>query len=113
LWERTGRKNVLPWEWWLGDGAYVANNQMLAFHRKSKGGEFSGKNLEMNGIIAHYRSRIEHINHLMKAHQILKRINNLSITLLTAAYFVIAHTTNIHLHKHLRYESFGNWPHFN
>eukprot|EP00026_Physarum_polycephalum_P011249 Phypoly_transcript_11456.p1 GENE.Phypoly_transcript_11456~~Phypoly_transcript_11456.p1 ORF type:complete len:177 (+),score=4.07 Phypoly_transcript_11456:606-1136(+) len=112
IWSRTGAQKLLPWEWWLGDGAYVAEPQVLSPCRKPPSRELNERELELNAVISHYRARVEHTNHLMESHAILKGVFRAGISLLSDALFVIAHTTNMYIHKSLRYPTFGNWPHF-
>ncbi len=137
IWYRTARQKLLPWEQWIGDGAYIANAQFITPYRKPNNGVLSPDQVFVNDIISHYRARVEHINHLMEFHAVLQGMNihiivfNMTyvqefiyhsicytlgkfrggVGLLSDCYRVIAHTTNIHLRAHPRYPPFGSWPH--
>ncbi len=103
---------LLPWEWWLGDGAYIAEPQIVSLYRKPVGGALLPYQQVVNDIISHYRARVEHINHLIESHAIFKEAFCGGVDLLSDAFFVVVHTTNIHLCACPRYPSFGNWSHF-
>jgi hypothetical protein len=100
-----------PWEWWIGDGAYIANEQFLSPFRNPVNGQLPIHNLYVNAIISHYRARVEHINHLFEMHAVFAGRFRGGISLLSDSYFVIAHTTNIGLRRNWRYPAYGPWSH--
>jgi DDE superfamily endonuclease len=87
IWARTGGRKILSWEWWLGDGAYVAEPQVLSPCCKPKGRRLTARELELNAIISHYRARVKHVNHLMESHAILKNVFRGGLSLLIDAFF--------------------------
>jgi len=102
IWKRTGAKLLLPWEWWIGDGAYISQKQFLYPHRVPPNGSLTAEQILTNTIISHYRARVEHINHLFEQHGVFRGKFRGGIALLSSAFYVIAHTTNIELRKENR-----------
>lgn len=132
IWARTAKPYLLPWEWWIGDGAYpklniifplilllfyliidiyISQTQMLSPYRHPPHGNLTNDEEFVNMVIAHYRARVEHTNHLFERHGIFRGTFRGGIGLLSDAFYVIAHTTNIELCCHLRYPPFGPWDH--
>jgi hypothetical protein len=112
IWRRTGGQQLLDWEWWIGDGAYIAEPQVLSPCRKPPNGDFSEGALNINRIISHYRARVEHTNHLFESHAILQGAFRGGYDLLSDSYHVLANTINIHLRTHIRYPTYGEWAHY-
>lgn len=84
---------------------------MLAPYRVPPNGELSPDKIYVNSIIAHYRARVEHINHLFEQHGIFRGTFRGGVALMTDALYVIAHTTNIVLRSNPRYPEYGTWSH--
>jgi hypothetical protein len=106
-WRR--RAKILPWEYWLGDKAYVGCPEFLT--------EIKGKNLprsqvEYNLTIQHYRGRNEHlISEWKQARATLNTVWRGSFSLLAAIMKLSAHMCGlIERMRGPRYDCFGPWP---
>jgi len=100
-------------EWILGDGAYVAEAQILSPFRRSPNQSLTEEQLFFNLLISHYRARVEHINSLLKFHGIYQGNFRSSVDLLVIAVRIHLHFISVQLKMFPRYQPYGNWPHFN
>jgi len=47
--------NIKPWEYWLGDKAYVGCPEFLTEFKKPIGGQLNAEQIEWNLLLQHYR----------------------------------------------------------
>jgi hypothetical protein len=106
-WRR--RAYIFPWEYWLGDKAYVGCPEFLT--------EIKGKNLplsqiEYNLTVQHYRGRNEHlISEMKSARNTLSTQWRGSFSLLAAIMKLAAHFVGLQERmRGPRYDCFGPWP---
>lgn len=112
IWMATENKHMLlPWELWLGDGAYVMCPQLLCPYCHPVLGTLSYNQQLMNAVISHYRARVEHKNKLLERHNILGTRFRGGCELLMDAGEVFAKTENIDSKMHLCYRPIGPFPH--
>jgi len=90
---------------------YISQQQFLFPYRKPAHGNLTPHQEFVNSIISHYRAWIEHINHLFEQHGIFKGTFCDGVALLSDAFYVIAHTTNMVLRTENKYPTFGPWCH--
>ena len=100
---------IKPWEYGLGDKAYVGEPQIIT--------EFKGNNLtaaqhEFNLTLQHYRGRVEHlIGELVLQRKTLNTKWRGSYSLLAAIMKISAHMVGLQERmKGPRYDVFGPWP---
>jgi hypothetical protein len=112
IWNNTSNLHpVLDWEYLLGDGHYGSLSEYITPHTQPQHGHLSNSQYLENTMIAHYRSRIEHVNAAFKCHKMMQVDFRGGIQLLNDVMHVTAHTTNVVLHKYLRYTPVGPWEH--
>jgi hypothetical protein len=112
IWRNTGNLHpVLDWEYLLGDGHYGCLPEYIAPHTQPNNGTLSNAQYFDNTVIAHYRSRVEHINRRFKCHKMLQVDFRGGIQLLNDVAHVTAHTTNVMLCKYPMYTPVGPWEH--
>ena len=110
-WRR--RAKILPWEYWLGDKAYVGCPEFLT---EIKGKGLPRSTVEFNLTIQHYRGRNEHLISEYKQQR-----DTLSTTwrgsfslldvLLAAIMKLSAHMVGLQERmRGPRYDCFGPWP---
>jgi hypothetical protein len=90
---------------------YISQQQFLFPYRKPPHSNLTPHQEYVNSIISHYHARIEHINHLFEQHGIFRGTFRGGVALLSDAFYVIAHTTNMVLRAENRYPGFGPWSH--
>lgn len=102
---------LLPWEYLIGDGHFTSIPQILCPYRSPPNGRLSLDQHVINAVISHYRSRVEHSNHLFNQHATFQQPWRGSVQLLHDITHVSAHTGNVELHRYIRYPPFGPWSH--
>ena len=58
-----------PWEWVLGDLAYIGNDRCITKIKKPNGGSLTDEQRLYNCITGHYRARAEHAVRHIRFHQ--------------------------------------------
>jgi hypothetical protein len=112
IWNATANLHpTLPWEYLLGDGHYGSLSEYITPHTQPQHGSLSDFQYLENVVIAHYRSRVEHVNRRLKCHKMMQVDFRGGIQLLHDVNHVTAHTTNIVLSKYLAYMPVGPWEH--
>jgi len=107
LWEKTMKEHPLkPWELLLGDGHYSSCSQFITpvkethWHTKEE--------IDHNIQTAHYRARIEHVNHLFKAHGVFRTPFRGQADTLQAIVKITAHTTAVRSYRYISHLGTGN-----
>ena len=103
------RAKILPWEYWLGDKAYVGCPEFLT---EIKGSKLPRSVVEYNLTIQHYRGRNEHlISELRQSRAALNAMWRHSYSLLAAVMKLSAHMCGlVERMRGPRYDCFGPWP---
>ena len=103
------RAKIYPWEYWLGDKAYVGYPEFIT--------EFKGKNLTANKVehnltVQHYRGRNEHLIQSLKGRRATMNTRwSGSFSLLAAICKIAAHMVGLEERmKGPRYDVYGPWP---
>lgn len=106
-WRR--RAKIYPWEWWLGDKAYVGCPEYLT---EIKGRNLPRSQVEYNLVIQHYRGRNEHlISEWKQSRAALNSTWRGSYSLLAAVMKLSAHMVGlVERMRGPRYDCFGPWP---
>jgi len=110
IWREYGPQ-LDDWEWIIGDGAYVAEAQMLTPFRHKNKQPLNNEEIYFNALLSHYRARVEHVNAILKSHGIFQGNFRSSINLLTIVVRVLLQFSNVHLKMFPKYEPYGNWSH--
>lgn len=107
--DRFLQSRIKPWEYGLGDKAYVGEPQLIT--------EWKGRNLtpqqrEFNTTIQHYRGRVEHlISEVVDGRAALCTTWRGSFSLLAAIMKIVVHMVGLQERmKGPRYDVFGPWP---
>ena len=107
--DRFLQARIKPWEYGLGDKAYVGQRQIIT--------EWKGRNLSLekqrfNKTVQHYRGRVEHIiGQVVDNRMALCTTWRGSFTLLAAVMKIAAHMVGLQERmKGPRYDVFGPWP---
>ena len=112
IWDWTSAKHRMEnWEYFLGDGHYTACEDIVSPPQQPPHGHMSDTDYLMCVLIQHYRARIEHINSVIKSHEVFKTPFRGCFELLNSICHVTAHISNIGLHEDLRYPLVGPWAH--
>ena len=103
------QRRICPWEYGLGDKAYVGEPQILT---EWKGSNLSVEQMRFNSTVQHYRGRVEHlIAELVQTRKCLNTKWGGSFTLLAAIMKIAAHMVCLQERmKGPRYDVFGPWP---
>ena len=108
-WASFLQARIKPWEYGLGDKAYVGQRQIIT--------EWKGRNLSLekqrfNKTVQHYRGRVEHlIGQVVDNRMALCTTWRGSFTLLAAVMKIAAHMVGLQERmKGPRYDVFGPWP---
>lgn len=48
-------RSIKPWEYWLGDKAYIGCPEFLTEFKKPIGGQLTAEQIEWNLLLQHYR----------------------------------------------------------
>lgn len=115
IWNRTHPE--FNWgEFVLADGAYVGTRNTVVPCRKNAAG-YGAAEEAYNDIIAHYRSRVEHIIGIVQNHEFFRSPTRLQMPVVVAITKILVHATAVELrHSHsvrFRYPDTrcGPWPH--
>ena len=103
---------LYPWEYGLGDKAYIGWPHMVTEYKKPNGGNLTQRQLEFNLLVQHYRGRNEHLIRQMRAGKnvFAKRWMG-SFSLFSALTRLAAHMTGLQERmKGPRYDVYGPWP---
>ena len=101
-----------PWEWALGDGAFLNNWHVLVKFQQPANGLLTPEEVYFNVIFNYWRLRVEHIIGEVKNHDMFMGVFRGSNILLKAALDLTVHLTNIKLKMALpRYVTCGSWGH--
>ena len=103
------RAKLYPWEYGLGDKAYVGEAELLT---EFKGKGLSSSDIEWNLTLQHYRGRVEHlISELVQSRATLNSCWRGSFSLLAAILKIAANMVGLQERmKGPRYDVFGPWP---
>lgn len=113
IWNEGNRRfKFYPWEYALGDKAYVGCPEFLCEIKKPKGGSLSEEDKYYNKTLQHYRGRVEHlIGDLQKPRKALNSKWKGSFELLAAIMKLSVHMLGLQERmKGPRYDVFGPWP---
>jgi len=112
LFFRNPHKHVFErWELGLGDGHFTICPQIITPFKKPHHGNLSFHQQLTNITIAHYRARIEHVNHRFNCHAVFHTEWRGSVTLLNQITKINSHISNVELHRFLAYPPYGPWNH--
>lgn len=101
-----------PWEWGIGDGAFIGNPNILVAFQNQEGKQLNDDQLHFNGWFNYWRGRVEHIIGEVKNHDMLSGVFRGSFVLLHAATRLTVHLTNVKIKLNPpRYETVGPWRH--
>ena len=103
------QRRIRPWEYGLGDKAYVGEPQILT---EWKGSNLTPQQTRFNLTVQHYRGRVEHlIGELVSMRKSLNTRWRGSFGLLAAVMKIAAHMVGLQERmKGPRYDVFGPWP---
>ena len=107
--DRFLQARIKPWEYGLGDKAYVGQRQIIT---EWKGRSLSLEKQRFNKTVQHYRGRVEHlIGQVVDNRMALCTTWRGSFTLLAAVMKIAAHMVGLQERmKGPRYDVFGPWP---
>ena len=105
----NGLPRIKPWEYGLGDKAYVGEPQIIT---EWKGRHLSRQQQRFNMMVQHYRGRVEHlISEVVDGRKALSTTWRGSFSLLAAVMKISAHMVGLQERmKGPRYDVFGPWP---
>ena len=106
------RAMIYPWEYWLGDKAYVGCPEFLTEFKKSKNSQLTPEQIEWNLMLQHYRGRNEHLVRAVKGgRKTLCTKWAGSYASICAIMKVTAHLVGLQ-ERMLgpRYDCYGPWP---
>lgn len=106
------RAMIQPWEYWLGDKAYVGCPEFLTEFKKSKKAPLTAEKIEWNLLLQHYRGRNEHLVRVIKGgRKTLCTKWTGSYASICAIMKVTAHLVGLQ-ERMLgpRYDCYGPWP---
>lgn len=101
-----------PWEWGLGDGAFLSNPHILVKHIQPAGGLLTKPQVTINTIFNYWRLRVEHIIGEIKRHDMFDGVFRGSYVTLKSAIDLTVNMTQIKIKLSLpRYRTLGPWGH--
>lgn len=116
IWQEQTKHNhpLLPDEYCIGDGAYIACEGVLTKYTKSSvAGPMTREHRTFNKYFDEVRQRIEHVIGHIKRRALFRQKFRGSLEHACAFVTIIAHLVNARTRlAGGLYDGFGNWPHF-
>jgi hypothetical protein len=100
------------WEFWCGDGIYNSCYGVLTRYILQAGQVFTRMQVAVNAWIGHYRQRVEHVMHTIKAHNMWRMPFRGSYPMLQACLHLTIHMSAAKIKHAWADEAFHKYPGF-
>jgi hypothetical protein len=98
------------WEFWCGDGIYNSCYGVLTRYILQAGQVFTRMQVAVNAWIGHYRQRVEHVMHTIKAHNMWRMPFRGSYPMLQACLHLTIHMSAAKIKHAWADEAFHKYP---